>query len=292
MIDIIVLMNNNLDSLIKTLGSISFQNYKDINVYIVNNTKIDLDDKLDMFKDLNINTIRCSSSNLKNYGLNCGNSPYILFINSGDLLYNCFSISNILVDCDKYDVITGRTAICSTNKVDFYDDLSRYIYSKLFSREFIEKNHLRFIYGKHFSEMAFNKLYLMCKPRVGMCNKDICFTYNEMEDDNKKEYIIDYCKSFKICIEDAIEKKLDKKLISKTLYSNICYLYNKFNINYNKKFVNCIFEYGLDIYMLYLKYNKYLSLTDKDKVNIDYRLDIDYKYSMEEFLDMFTVKDK
>ena len=31
MIDIIVLMNNNLDSLIKTLGSISFQNYKDLN---------------------------------------------------------------------------------------------------------------------------------------------------------------------------------------------------------------------------------------------------------------------
>ena len=188
-------MNNNLDSLIKTLGSISFQNYKDLNIYIVNNTKIDLDDKLDMFKDLKINIIKCSSSNLKNYGLNCGNSPYILFINSGDLLYNCFSISNILVDCDKYDLVAGRTAICYADKVDFYDDLSRYTYGKLFSREFIEKNHLKFIYSKYFSEMAFYKLYLMCKPRAGLCNMDIYFTYNGIEDDNKKEYIIDYCKN-------------------------------------------------------------------------------------------------
>ena len=44
--------------------------------------------------------------------------------------------------------------------------------------------------------------------------------------------------------------------------------------------------------MLTLEYNKYLSFTDKDKINSDYRLDINYKCSLDEFLDMFAVKDK
>ena len=35
MIDIIITMNNDIDSLIKTLGSISFQNKKDFNVITI-----------------------------------------------------------------------------------------------------------------------------------------------------------------------------------------------------------------------------------------------------------------
>lgn len=292
MIDIIVLMNNDLESLIKTLGSISFQNYKDIKVIIVNGTDVNLEDKLDLFSNLNISIMNCKSSNLRNFGLNRSTSKFVMFINSGDLLYNCFSISNILVDCDDYDLVTGKIAISYDNKVDFYDDLNRYTYGKLYNRSFIKKHSLRFAYSKYFSEMTFNKLYMMYKPRTGICSKEVYFTSNRIEEDNTKEYIIDYCKSFKMCIEEAIEKKLDNKLISKTLYSNICYLYNKYNINYNKKFIKCIFEYGLDIYNYYLQFIKSLTLTDKDKINVDYSLDIDYKCTMEEFLDMFTVKNE
>ena len=292
MLDIIVLMDNNLDSLVKTLGSISFQNYKDIKVFIINNTNIDLKDKLDLFNDLTITTMDCSSSYLKIYGLNCGDSPYIMFINSGDLLYNCFSVSNIMNDCKDYDLITGKIAIGYGGKVDFYDDLIRYTYGKLYSRNFIDMNNLKFIYSKFNGDLVFNKQFLMCKPRTGLCNKEVYFTFNKIDDDNSKEYIIDYCKSFKICIEESIEKNLDSKLISKTLYSNMSFLYNKYNINYDKKYINCIFKYGLDIYNYYRQFEEYLSLKDKDKINIDYRLDIDYKCSMNDFLDIFTVKSK
>ena len=290
MIDIIITMNNDIDSLIKTLGSISFQNKKDFNVIIVNGTDINIKDKLDMFKELEIKVIDSKSNNLKNIGIRNAKSKFLLFINSGDLLYNCFSINNILVDNDKYDLIIGKVGIYSNNKVDFYDDMNRYTYGKLYRKEFIDKNDISFSNTKYYSDMAFNKLFLMCQPRKGYCNRDVYFTSNEMEDDNNKEYIIDYCKSFKFCIEEAIKKKISSKEISKTVYSNMVYLYNKYNINYEKDFSKDIFKIGKDIYKYYLQFIKSLSLNDRDRINIDYRLDIDYKCNIEEFIDMFTVK--
>ena len=290
MIDIIILMNSDIDSLIKTLGSVSFQNQKDINIIIINGTDIEIKNKLNMFNDLNIRIIKCESSNLKNCGLRSTKSPYLLFINAGDLLYNCFSIRSVLSNSKDYDLITGKIAFYYDDKVDFYDNMNRYFYGKLYSREFIDTNKLKFNNSKYFSDMAFNKMYLMCKPREGLCNKEVYFTSNRIVDDNNKEYIVDYCKSFKNCIEDAIKKKIDDKEISKLVYSNVVYLYNKYNINYDKDFVNDIFKIGKDIYNYYLQFKKTLSLSDKDKINIDYRLDVDYKCSVEEFIDMFTVK--
>ena len=292
MIDIIIIMNNDSLSLIKTLGSISFQNNKDYKVIIMNGTSINLKNELEMFKDLNIKVVNTKTTNLKNYSLKYVTSPLLLFINSGDLLYNCFSISNLLVDNDKYDLITGKVGINSDNKVDFYNDMNRYTYGKVYRKEFIDKYDIKFSDTDYYSDMAFNKLYLMCKPRKGYCNKEVYFTSKEIIDDNNKEYIVDYCKSFNYCIEEAIKKKIDNKEISKTIYSNIFYLYNKYNINYDKKFISSLFEYGKDIYNYYLQYNKYLVPSDKDKINVDYRFDIDYKCSIEEFIDMFTVNDK
>lgn len=74
------------------------------------------------------------------------------------------------------------------------------------------------------------------------------------------------------------------------VYSNIVYLYNKYNINYNNSLSKEIFKIGKYIYNYYLQFNKDLSLNDKDRINLDYRLDIDYICSVEEFIDMFTVK--
>ncbi len=290
MIDIIILMNNDVDSLIKTLGSVSFQNQNDINVIIVNGTDIDLNKKLDIFSDLNIKIIKCVSSNLRNCGLRNVKSPYLLFINSGDLLYNCFSIKSIISDSKDFDLISGKIAFYYDDKVDFYDNMNRYFYGKLYSKEFIDKYKLKFNNSKYFSDMAFNKLYLMCKPRDGLCRKEIYFTCNRIEDDNSREYIVDYCKSFKSCIEEAIKKDIPNKEISKTVYSNIVYLYNKYNINYDKKYANDIFKIGKDIYKYYLQFVKTLSLSDRDRINMSYRLNIDYKCSVEEFIDMFTVK--
>ena len=291
MIDIIVLMNNDILSLIKTLGSISFQNYKDINVIVVNGTGSSIDKIMNMFNGLNIKIVNTKTSNLKNYGLKYTNSEFILFINSGDLLYNCFSIKNLLVDNNKYDLIAGKIGIYVDDRVDFYNDMNRYTYGKIYRKEIIDKYSLEFSHTKYYSDMAFNKLYLMSKPRKGFCNREVYFTYNGIEDDNNKEYIIDYCKSFTFCIEEAIKNKFDNKEISKTIYSNILYLYNKYNINYDKKFIKYIFEYGKDLYNYYLQYLQYLSLVDKDKINVDYKRNIDYKISLDEFLDMFTVKE-
>lgn len=291
MVDIIVLMNNDIKSLINTLGSISFQNNKDYKVIIVNNTDIDLDNKFDMFNDLNISIVKSNNKdNLKNIGINNSNSKYILFINSGDLFYNCFSISNILVDIDKYDIITGKIAISYDNKVDYYDDINRYTYGKIYKRDFIKKNKLKFNNCKYYSDMAFNKLYIMCKARSALCRKEVYFTSNPMENDNNKDYIVDYCKSFNKCIETSAKMKLDNKDISYLIYTNILYLYNKYNIN--NKLKNIIIKNGKKIYNYYLEYNKYLSFNDKDRINSDYRLDIEYNCSLYEFLDMFNVNDK
>lgn len=292
MIDIIVLMNNDIDSLIKTLSSIGFQNNEEINTIIINSTNINLDNKLDLFKELNIKIVKTKSSNLKNVGLDNSNSPYILFINSGDLLYNCFAVNYLLCNIEKHNLSIGKIGISCDNKVDFYDDISRYTYGKVYSREFMNKFNLKFNDYLYYSDMAFNKLYLMCKPKIHKTSREVYFTSNSITDDNSKEYIIDYCKSFIDCINIAIKNKLDNKEISKTIFSNMAHLYNKYNINYDKKYIDCIFEYGLDIYNYYLQYKKYLHIKDKDKITIDYRLDINYKYSFEEFLDMFAVKDK
>lgn len=289
MVDIIVIFNNDWFSLVKTLGSISFQNSMDINnVIIINENNINLKNKLDFFKELKIIVVNQIDGNPKNYGIEFVKSQYLMYINSGDYLYNCFSIKNLLVDCDKYDMITGKIAITSGNKVDYYDDMNRYTYGKLYSVKFIKDNKLFFTDTKYFSDMAFNKMFLMCKPRTALCCKEVYFTSNQVFDDNNKECIIDYCKSFKKCIEWAIENKIDNKMIGSTLYSNIVYLYNKYNLNYKNSFIHYIFEYGIDIYNYYLQYNKYLTFKDKDIINTDYILDINYICDFNNFLDMFT----
>ena len=289
MIDIIVLFDNDIKSLLKTLGSISFQNQKDINVIIINGTDVDIKKKIELFKDLNIRIIKCVSSNLRNCGLRNVKAPYLLFINSGDLLYNCFSVKTIVSDSKDYDLISGKIAFYYDDKVDFYDNMNRYFYGKLYSKEFIDKYKLKFNNSKYYSDMAFNKVYLMCKPRDGLCRKEIYFTCNRIEDDNNKEYINDYCKSFKNCIEEAIKKEIPDKEISKTVYSNMVHLYNKYNINYDKDLAEDIIKMGKDIYTYYLQFKKSLVLSDRDRINMDYRLNIDYKCSIEEFIDMFTV---
>ena len=292
MIDIIVIMNSDLLSLIKTLGSISFQNSKDINnTIIINNTDIDLGDKLKIFENLDIKIIDCKKENPKNCGIDNSVSPFLLFINSGDLLYNCFSISSVLENCMEYDIITGKIAIGYGNKIDYYDDMNRYTYGKVYSREFINNNKIRFADTKYFSDMAFNKLFLICKPNTALCSREVYFTYNPIDDDNNKDFIIDYCTSFEYCIKTAIENELDERLISNTLYSNMLYLYNKYN-NCDKKITGCILKNGKKLYNYYKDYNTYLTYRDKDTINSDYLSDSDYICSFEEFLDMFTVKDK
>lgn len=127
MIDIIVFLNEAVINLEDTLMSIDIQKNRELlNVYLVGEIEEKL---LNRFNNLKIKVIRENNR----YEFNKSSSDYILFLNSGDLLFSVYSIYNYLYDVDMYDCVIGKSE-------SFSDD----IMGKLYRRSFFIKNNIEF----------------------------------------------------------------------------------------------------------------------------------------------------
>ena len=169
MIDVIVINKPNKD-LSKTLASISIQSMIDrINVIIIDQ---DYDNYTNTIIDrfstiLNINHVLFKSTNInecRNHGLKMSKGEYIIFVNSGDLLYDAFTIKNLFSNIILYDVAFGKI-INEKSNLEF--DINLYANGKLYKRDFLINNNIIFDEeSNNKSDLSFNLLINKNQARI------------------------------------------------------------------------------------------------------------------------------
>lgn len=269
MIDVIIPLYNSHNTLYKTLFSINMQTIKkDITVYLIDdNSKEDYDDIVELFKDkIKIKLFKLDSNKgpgyARQYGLDHSKSKYVIFVDSDDVFHNIYSLERILdtIESNNLDVVSSNMSEITDNQIYEYQVGFDTLHSKIYKREYLEKNKISFPNLYNSEDLAFNNLVMISKPKIGYCDwfvysyvrrKDSLSTRNEYY---KNTHIKKYMESLLWVIDTAEKQKKDKVEIGSIIVSSTAYLYYYFHNNMEDKTINYIYE----IIDYYDKYEKYL----------------------------------
>lgn len=175
MIDIIIPAYNAFDTIGKTLSSIAKQiNREQLNVYIINDgSSKSYDYIIKNFSSLiNIKEIIIENSGpgrARQVGLESSSNEFILFMDADDVLYNEFSIINLLSIISDNDIAQGFFIQKTETDEKVMSPQYCYLHGKLFRRSIIKKNKIVFdetmrYEGDIYEDTSFSILYsLFCK---------------------------------------------------------------------------------------------------------------------------------
>lgn len=238
MIDIIISVYNAHDTIEKTLYSIGLQaNKKIINVYIVNNdSKKDYEEiccKFSNFfniKELKINTNK-GTGYAKQYAINHSNGKYIIFLESGDILYDCYTTSNLYyeIEYNKLDMCIGEVYL--DNKNNLLSNTNN-LHGKIFRRSYLEESDIKFLNANSDENIIFTYMAKLCtntikniKLPVCVCKCNSTISENSIYVKNLKELTKNSCE----LISFIKEKNIDFKKSSLVLANILICLYYKYN---------------------------------------------------------------
>ena len=272
MIDIIIPVYNARKTLELTLMSIKLQTIiNKINIYLIDdNSSEDYKDILNKYKDMNIIYIKLDKNNgpavARQKGIEMSSSKYIMFIDADDLLYDADSIKKLYNKIEEdYDYVVGIT-IDEKQNTQIMNESD--LHGKIYKREFLLKNNIKFNNTRIHEDNYFNNLVLLCEPKqkelleniyIYVDNKDSITNINkEKEFDNLEIYI----SNIKEIIEEATTRNIEKDLIIKYLIMKLKYInriYNKLSEKQQEIFKNWLKKYDI-------KLEKYINNTQYDKI--------------------------
>ena len=272
MIDIIIPIYNARKTLELTLMSIKLQTIIDkINIYLIDDdSSEDYKDILNKYKDMNIIYIKLDKNNgpavARQKGIEMSSSKYIMFIDADDLLYDADSIKKLFNKIEEdYDYVVGIT-IDEKQNTQIMNESD--LHGKIYKREFLLKNNIKFNNTRVHEDNYFNNLVLLCEPKqkelleniyIYVDNKDSITNINkEKEFENLEIYI----SNIKEIIEEATKRNIEKYLIIKYLIMKLKYInriYNKLSEKQQEIFKNWLEKYDI-------KLEKYINNTQYDKI--------------------------
>ena len=272
MIDIIIPIYNARKTLELTLMSIKLQTIIDkINIYLIDdNSSEDYKDILNKYKDMNIIYKKLDKNNgpavARQKGIEMSSSKYIMFIDADDLLYDADSIKKLFNKIEEdYDYVVGIT-IDEKQNTQIMNESD--LHGKIYKREFLLKNNIKFNNTRIHEDNYFNNLVLLCEPKqkelleniyIYVDNKDSITNINkEKEFENLEIYI----SNIKEIIEEATKRNIEKDLIIKYLIMKLKYInriYNKLSEKQQEIFKNWLEKYDI-------KLEKYINNTQYDKI--------------------------
>ena len=272
MIDIIIPVYNARKTLELTLMSIRLQTIiNKINIYLIDdNSSEDYKDILNKYKDMNIIYIKLDKNNgpavARQKGIEMSSSKYIMFIDADDLLYDADSIKKLFNKIEEdYDYVVGIT-IDEKQNTQIMNESD--LHGKIYKREFLLKNNIKFNNTRVHEDNYFNNLVLLCEPKqkeileniyIYVDNKDSITNINkEKEFENLEIYI----SNIKEIIEEATKRNIEKDLIIKYLIMKLKYInriYNKLSEKQQEIFKNWLKKYDI-------KLEKYINNTQYDKI--------------------------
>ena len=272
MIDIIIPIYNARKTLELTLMSIRLQTIiNKINIYLIDdNSSEDYKDILNKYKDMNIIYIKLDKNNgpavARQKGIEMSSSKYIMFIDADDLLYDADSIKKLYNKIEEdYDYVVGIT-IDEKQNTQIMNESD--LHGKIYKREFLLKNNIKFNNTRIHEDNYFNNLVLLCEPKqkelleniyIYVDNKDSITNINkEKEFENLEIYI----SNIKEIIEEATKRNIEKYLIIKYLIMKLKYInriYNKLSEKQQEIFKIWLKKYDI-------KLEKYINNTQYDKI--------------------------
>lgn len=277
MIDIVIPAYNAHKTIKKTLLSIMMQvNIDEINVYLIDDfSDYGYEKEINLFKDkMNINLFRLNKNRgpgfARQYGIEKSKAEYIIFMDSDDCFYDCFSAKKIYEKAieTKCDIVVGDLAEIYNDNIYIYTVGFDILHSKLYRRDFIVRNNISFPNMYNSEDLSFNNLAIMSKPHIEYID-DIIYVYKRRKDSltmdkdyYKKKHIKYYSKNLIWTINKAEKNNYDCCEISKVIVSSFAYLYYYFYNNFSDSNM----KYVYDLIPLYKKYEKYLSKEEKIKL--------------------------
>ena len=273
MIDIIIPAYNSSDSIIGTLASIAIQRIKDkAKIYIIDDCSSDDYSKvLSLFEDkLDITYIRLDKNMGPGYarqvGIDSSNSEYIVFIDSDDQFYNCYSLELLYdsINDNTFDMVMGYYYIESDSGRELVDKIhiGGCLHGKIYRRKHLVDNNIRFNNSRYSEDNSFHTLFSYTSNNFAFIEEIIyVYKYNSLSLTNNKDKFIkincSYLHNMLWVINNLEKRKIDKKDIIHILINSYVYIYNVVKDNKNKDFSK-LYKYCASYEEKYIEYEKYI----------------------------------
>lgn len=259
MIDIIIPLYNAIETIEYTLMSINLQTIKNkIKVYLIDDASDDDYTKIiNKYQELDIIYTKLEK-NLgpglaRQKGLDISNSKYIIFMDADDLFYNADSVKILLENAEKYDLVYGIT-YDEKRCISLYNEGD--LHGKLYNRNFIEKNKIKFNETRFHEDNYFNNLFLICDPKINFINNIVyIYTHNlqsitNIDESKEFERLEILLSNIKRILIEAKKRDCKREIVLKTLANKIKY-FNRIWPQLSKKeqtlFIEWLKKYGLKI---------------------------------------------
>ena len=236
-------------------------------------------------------------------GIDNSNSKYIVFIDSDDYFYKEDSLEKMYSKMteNNYDLLIANFII-KTGLIDKrkFKDLS-WLHGKMYKREFLEKNNIKFNSSRANEDNGFNRLIIFMKPDAIFLDEFV-YVYSNINqnsitrrDNNSYDFygIEGFCYNMEWAIKEAIARGVNKTKFGNFSLDLLLSLYVYYFKFINKYEVNKIFEWGKYIKEMY-DYNKkniseetYNSMIERKKQKYIWSYPKEEDVSFEDFLDKF-----
>jgi glycosyltransferase involved in cell wall biosynthesis len=255
--------------------SLAIQTYKDYKVTIVNDcSDKDYSDLINHYsKYFKIDEIildkNLGPGTTRRIGMENTNSPYILFIDSDDILYSPYSLYKLMDNVsDEYDIIISNFIKERDNKREVIKKDNIWLHCKLYYRDYLNKNNITFNDTRSNEDNGFNRLIILHKPRI-LYLDGITYLYaensNSITRKNNREYkyigLDGYVYNMLWAIDNIENKNINLDYALYTLEMVLVTMYFYYLELYKDYDVSKIINLSKDIYD---KYIKYVDIYDKD----------------------------
>lgn len=228
-LSIIIPSFNARKTLGKTLDSIRNQKLNiNLEVIIVNDcSNYDYDNLVQKyqkyFKINELKTLRnMGPGGARQYGLDHSISKYVVFIDSDDYFYQANSLANLYEKIVKEDadLVIGNFLYERDNKIIVKSRNYVWLHGKIYKREFLTKNNIRFNESRANEDNGFNRLILLLRPKVTYLD-EIVYVYqenpNSITRSNNRLYKLNglegYCYNMNWAMDEALKRKVNEKTI-------------------------------------------------------------------------------
>lgn len=272
MIDLIIPIYNAKNTLDLTLMSIKMQTILNkINVYLIDDCSEDNYDKIiNNYKDMNIIYKKLDKNSgpavARQVGMDISSSDYIMFIDADDLFYDADSVKKIYSEIEKgFDYVIGITYE-EKRKIKIMNESD--LHGKIYRRNFIEKNKIKFNNTRFHEDNYFNNLVLACEPLIKKIFDFVyIYVYNEesitnIQKEKEFERLEILLSNMRQLLDESKKRNCNRKIIAYLMFIKVKYfnqIYLEFTKEQKEKFKLWIKKYNLKI-------EKYLERTDLEEI--------------------------
>lgn len=183
MIDIIIPAYNAHKTIEETICSIVYQDFSDnVKVYIVDDCSSEgYSEIVDFYSDfIEIHELKLEKNSgpgqARQYGIENSDSEYIIFIDSDDVFSDCYAVKNLYneIHSKQLDMVISTFIEEVYNGFNIKAREKIWLHGKIYRREFIEKNGIKFPLIRVNEDSAFNESILLTSDKIGYLD---CKTY-------------------------------------------------------------------------------------------------------------------